>query len=222
MDQLPARSDVTVVDRETSDLELMARVQGGDTVALQRLIDCYWPALVKYAYRLLDDHDMAEDVVQDAFVALWEERTRWWPASAPRPVLYRIARNLALNELKAQAARRRLEQRQRDKRSAPPPTPIQWVEAEELRQATIRAVDALPPRRREVFVLARFHGLTYREIAEVMEIAPQTVANQMMAALAAVQRSLTPLLRHTVTDIELGKASSPRTLTVDSMSFVRR
>jgi RNA polymerase sigma-70 factor (ECF subfamily) len=52
------------------------------------------------------------------------------------------------------------------------------------------AITALPERRREIFVLSRYHGLSYREIAEVLEISPQTVANQLSAALATLRESL--------------------------------
>jgi len=178
----------------STDLEVMQGLRGDDPRALQRLVECYWDGLVSYVKRMLGDVDAAEDVAQEAFVRLWEERARWWTWSVPRAVLYRIARNLALNELKVRGFR----ERQLDlQRSSGPPTsltPVQLMECEELRQAVGQAVNALPPRRREVFVLARFHGLSYREIAQTLEIAPQTVANQMATALATLEGALSPFL----------------------------
>lgn len=182
-----------------TDLEVMDALRRDDPLALQRLVACYWDGLLNYVRRMLGDVDAAEDIVQEAFVRLWEERARWWAASAPRAVLYRIARNLALNELKAHGFReRRLE---RSRASASSLTPMQLLECEELRWAATQAVNALPPRRREVFVLARFHGLSYREIGQALDIAPQTVANQMATALATLKGALAPFL-----DMPVGSA----------------
>ena len=172
----------------STDLEVMDALRRDDPRALQRLGDCYWPGLLSYVRRMLSDVDAAEDVVQEAFVRLWEERARWWASSAPRAVLYRIARNLALNELKAHSFRER--QLERTGMPASSLTPIQLLECEELHRAVTQAVNALPPRRREVFVLARFHGMSHREIAQTLEIAPQTVANQMATALATLEGAL--------------------------------
>jgi RNA polymerase sigma-70 factor (ECF subfamily) len=171
-----------------TDLEVMDALRRDDPRALQRLVDCYWHGLLSYVKRILADVDAAEDVVQEAFVRLWEERSRWWASSAPRAVLYRIARNLALNELKAHGFRERQLERTRGQTTSL--TPIQLLECEELHAAVTQAVNALPPRRREVFVLARFHGMSHREIAQTLEIAPQTVANQMATALATLEGAL--------------------------------
>jgi RNA polymerase sigma-70 factor (ECF subfamily) len=171
-----------------ADLEVMDALRRDDPRALQRLVDWYWDGLLNYVKRMLGDLDAAEDVVQEAFVRLWEERARWWASSAPRAVLYRIARNLALNELKAHGFRER--QLERTHGETTSLTPIQLLECAELHAAVTQAVNALPPRRREVFVLARFHGMSHREIAQTLEIAPQTVANQMATALATLEGAL--------------------------------
>jgi RNA polymerase sigma-70 factor (ECF subfamily) len=71
-------------------------------------------------------------------------------------------------------------------------TAAEHVEHEELGRIIARAVDALPPRRRDVFVLVRYHGLSYREAAQVLDLAPQTVANHLSMALANLRDSLAP------------------------------
>jgi RNA polymerase sigma-70 factor (ECF subfamily) len=58
----------------------------------------------------------------------------------------------------------------------------------------IEVIDELPPKRREVFVLARFHARTYRDIAEIMDISPRTVANQLSAAVRDLRKRLQPEL----------------------------
>jgi RNA polymerase sigma-70 factor, ECF subfamily len=173
---------------------LMERIHAGDPSALDTVLERYWVPLVSYAARLLQDRDAAEDVVQEAVLAVWRERTRWTPTGQLRGFLYQITRNLALNERKRMQVRRAWAQSARD---APPkrePTPLDLTERAELRDVLDTAVDALSPKRREIFILARYHGHTYREIAEIMGIPPQTVANQMSAALDDLRSRLRPLI----------------------------
>ena len=69
-------------------------------------------------------------------------------------------------------------------------SPLSPAEAAQLQRAASEAVSGLPPKRQEVFRLAREEGLTYAEIAAVMGVSPQTVANQMSLALADLRKAL--------------------------------
>lgn len=65
---------------------------------MEHLLRLHWEGVVRYTLRVVDNRDQAEDVAQEAFIRLWMYRGRWRPTSTIRPILYRIARNLALNE----------------------------------------------------------------------------------------------------------------------------
>lgn len=172
------------------DRALTEGLCGGDPEAFDAAVREYWPRLIAYATRLLDHtRGQADDVVQEALVRLWEHRRELRPSTGSLPYLYRLVRNLALDECRQHTTRRRwLESDSAQPRH--PATPLEVVEVEELRMATARAIDRLPPRRREVFVLAHLHDLSYREIADIMGISSQTVANQLSAALADLRASL--------------------------------
>lgn len=164
-----------------------------DDDALEELVQRFWSPLVAYASRLLGERAAAEDVVQTAFVRLWE-RAHVVPAGdAVRPFLYRVVRNLAANEWRRQQTHRNWLD---DECALPTPTakPSQAVEEDELAAALAAAVERLPGRRREVFVLSRYHALTNGQIAEVLSIAPQTVANQLVSALRELRVVLAPYL----------------------------
>jgi RNA polymerase sigma factor (sigma-70 family) len=77
---------------------------------------------------------------------------------------------------------------------AHPRTPLQEMESEELRLAIQRAVQELPPRRREVFILFHLHHLSYREIEEMLNIRHQTIANHLQAAVAELRSALAPFI----------------------------
>ena len=159
------------------------------TVELGELLRETWPQLVAYALRLLGDQAAAEEVVQRGFVRLWERGHAVPPGDATRPFLYRMVRNLAANEW------RRLDTQRRwiDEESFAVPEaerPDAALEAEELEAALGMAVERLPARRREVFVLSRYHGLSNGQIAEVLGVSAQTVANQLVSALKELRVQL--------------------------------
>lgn len=181
------------LDHDDCDAELMHRLRGGDGTALDEALRRYWSPVVAYLLRICDAPDVAEDVAQRTFLRLWERRSSWRQSGSLRGLLYRVARNIAVSEYRSERARERAEAVNASYAVAPP-TPLALHESEELRHALDRAIEALPTRRREVFILRCIHELSYREIAEIMGISTQTVANQLSAALATLRDTLSPLL----------------------------
>jgi RNA polymerase sigma-70 factor, ECF subfamily len=179
--------------RDASDGELLAGLREGDVAALDVLLERYWSPLIAYVARMSGTPDTAEDIAQRTFHRLWERRATWRSTGSVRGLLYRIAHNLAVSEHRSERARTRADVVGGE--AAPEPaTPLELLENEELREALDRAIQSLPPRRREVFVLRCVHDLSYKEIARVMRISPQTVANQLSHALAALRVALRPRL----------------------------
>lgn len=181
----------------------MDRLAFGDSEALDEIIRRHWDVVLDYAVRTINSADFAEDLAQEAFIALWEGRKQWERGSRPRPLLLRIIRNRSLNESRRKAVRTRLEEKVRSIETARrTPNPLQELETKELESAFRKAFEALSPRKREVFELARFQGLAYAEIAEVLGTSPQTVANQMSAALQQLRQELRSFdLEHTDSSI---------------------
>jgi RNA polymerase sigma-70 factor, ECF subfamily len=175
-----------------TDRALMIRIREGDRRAFRILVERHWAALVGYAEGILNGDDVAQDVVQETFVRVWRRRADWTPDAAVTSYLYRITRNLAFNARRDRIAE--MDRRERGGQaiisSMPGADPHQDVIAGCLQTEVEEAIRCLPERRREVFVLSRFHHLTYQEISLTMGIAPQTVANQMRAALADLRVAL--------------------------------
>lgn len=172
---------------------LVRRLAAGDVSALTAIAQWFWEPLAAYAYRIVGDQDAARDIAQEACVRLWEGRGRTPPASL-RPYLFCITRNLALDHVKTRRTRRRLLLRHGPDRARPPARPDEVFERERVTDRVQRAIQDLPERRREVFVLAYLRGLSYAEIGEVMGISPKTVQNHMTAALTELRTSLRPLI----------------------------
>ena len=163
--------------------ELMAKVQQGDAGAFELLVESYWQGTLAYVRHLSGDPERAYEVTQEAFSRLWQKREDWTGSGSVRVWLLRTARNMVFSDRRKWKVRALgVLKLAHEGRSAP--TPLEDVEALELRAAIQRAVWKLSPRRREAFVLFHLQGFSYREISGIMGVRPQTVANYLQAALA--------------------------------------
>lgn len=148
--------------------------------AIDLSIDLYFKQhyrpLCLYALHFVEDTDLAEDIVQDAFVALWERHEE---VRDIRSYLYASVRNGCLTCLR--------------KRSGYAKAAIEDIPVEELEDTADKevrlwsAIDGLPDRRRQILLLAKRDGLKYEEIASRLGISISTVRNQMSKALAALK-----------------------------------
>lgn len=171
---------------------LLQQLGRSDPVALNELLERGWDALVGFAYRFTDSLENAEDIAQESFVRLWAGRKDWAADGSPRAILYRIARNLAIDERRKRLVRDRTNNLDlKHNRTA---TPLELAEESELKCELDTALAKLPEREREIFLLSRHQGLTYAEIAEVMQLAPQTVANLLHRVLDQLRHELAPFL----------------------------
>jgi RNA polymerase sigma-70 factor, ECF subfamily len=182
------------VSDEELERTLAARITAGDVGAFAGLLDRYWGPLVRFGQQVLGSEDAAEDLAQEAFMRLWVRRATLKADTSLRAYLYRLVHNLAVDELRKRKVRGGhgfLAQTEVPN----PPTPSQVTEADELAEAAAKAIQTLPARRRDVFVLGHFHDLSYREIAEALDITPRTVANHMTLALRDLRHALRPFLK---------------------------
>lgn len=147
---------------------------------IEETFRCYYKPLCLYAMHYLHDMDLVEDVVQDCFVELWERMNAEKTVSSVKSYLYMMVRNRCLDTLK--------KDNQIDYNSLPSDLEniIQDEEAEERSLIEARlwtAIDSLPERCREVFLLSKRDGLKYKEIADKLDISVNTVENQVSKAL---------------------------------------
>lgn len=176
-----------------SEADLALRLSESDPDALNHLVNWLWKPLVSYAYRLVNDRDVAMDIAQEACVRIWRNRRRAMP-NALRAYVFRVVRNLALDHLKTQRTRSDLLRQHGVPTQSRPVTPEEALERAGVFEQVEDAIQSLPLRRREVFVLAYLKGLSYTEVADVLGIAPKTVHNQMSAALAELRKRLGSLI----------------------------
>lgn len=144
---------------------------------------------------MLGSSGEAEEVVQEVFMYVWERHEIIDETTASPAYLYRAARNGALNRIR----RHRVEQRWRGKEAAQASeyadeTASRDVEYDELVEAVQQAIERLPERCRQVYTLSRQEHLTYREIAETLDVSVKTVEAHMTRAFRRLHEMLGPLL----------------------------
>ncbi|MDA0372602.1 MAG: RNA polymerase sigma factor [Planctomycetota bacterium] len=144
--------------------------------------------LKTFAARMLGDSLAAEDVAQDAFLALYRHLEQV-PASAYRPWLYRVARNLCLDQLRRRKFKLRLfrdVERDDDQPLVPEDRggarPDQLAETREARERIEAAIEALPPKFREAFLLCEMQGLSYEDAAAILDCPVKTVSTRLFRA----------------------------------------
>lgn len=167
----------------------------GDAQAFQKLFEFYFDALYLYARRYLRASEEAEEIVSDVFMALWQNRHKLPTILNLKGYLYTSVRNRAYNFIRdhykiEQSAL--LEQNYN--------LVDQYVDPEhlylsqELYEKIEAAIQALPDRCRQIFIMVREERKSYKEVAEKLSISPKTVENQMSIALKKLQHTLAPYL----------------------------
>jgi RNA polymerase sigma-70 factor, ECF subfamily len=167
-----------------------------EAMAFRRLFELHFEELYRFAYRYVRSAETAKDLVQEGFLRLWRQRTQVdLGGRTARSYLYTVVRYQGLDYLRH---RRVQEQWQReytapqvtDHGPAPAPDPTEEITARETAAAIQQAVDALPPRQRQVLLLRWQQQASYDEIAESLGISPKTVAVHVGRALQRLREIL--------------------------------
>ena len=191
------------------EARLMLAVQAGDVFAFEELTARNQGRVYAYLQRFVGDPQLAEDLAQDVFMRVYKHRSTYRQEARFSTWLFRIAHNVAYNALRTRSRRPETlfnaaagpgsgESTQFEfeesllTRSGS--TPTQKVARLE-KQAIVRdAVQKLPPRQRQAVLLARFEGMSYQEIADVMEMSQEAVKSLICRAHKNLRDILTPFI----------------------------
>jgi len=170
----------------TRDADWLARIQCGDPVAHEALFRVFAPGLYAFLSRYVRSSAIAEDLVQDLFLAVWTHRERLHIDGSIRTYLFTAARNRALNHLKHEKIADRFRVAMLDRVDASDPSApgeSDFLAAMEVQTA----IDRLPPRCRLIFTMSRQQDMTYNQIACELGISVKTVEVQMGRALKSLR-----------------------------------
>lgn len=168
---------------------LVSRIKNGDEHAFKEFYFLMQPGIYRYLYRYLCDQNSAEDLTQETFVKFWIHRNQLNPSYSPKSYLYKIAHNLAINYIKRNHHINNSSLSKYDYLSAflnPEENYEQFFLLDEFQ----KAVNDLPERCRATFILCKYEGFKYSEIADILDVSLQTVKNQMNKAISILKKLL--------------------------------
>ena len=177
----------------TSDeRELLSRVASGDLQAFERLYRTYQPRLTRFLTTLLRRPQLIEEVLDDTMMVVWETADRFRGSSKPSTWIFAIAYR------KAHKAKMRwpdpVEEPAFDTRVSDEPLPDEELHHQRLHDSLIRAMHELSVDHRAVVDLTYFHGMGYREIAEIVDCPIDTVKTRMFHARRRLRQAMSGTL----------------------------
>jgi RNA polymerase sigma-70 factor (ECF subfamily) len=161
----------------------------------EALFHTYYKQLCRFSFRIVHDKDKAEDVVQTCFINFWQKRESISIQTSFKAYLFRSVYNRSLNEYTRSKKIINEEISVLNETSGSvSEDPILLLQAEEIQKKINQAIAAMPDGCRTVFMLSREDQLSYKEIAEMLQISVKTVENQMGKALRIMREHLFAVL----------------------------
>ena len=188
-----------------TDMELVRRVQAGEKNAFDVLVLKYQQRVVNLVMRYVRDQHIAMDISQEAFIKAYKGLQNFRGDSAFYTWLYRIAVNTAKNYLVSRGRRPPLSDVdiedamyfEGNDRLKDFDNPQNKLSSDELMEKVNHSIKALPEDLRVALTLREYDGMSYEEIADVMDCPVGTVRSRIFRAREAVEQAIQPLLEHT-------------------------
>lgn len=178
---------------------LLEKSKAGDVAAFEMLIEAYQKKIFNLAFRMIGNYDDAGDLAQEALIRIFKSISNFKEQSSLSTWIYRITTNVCLDEIRKKKNRKVLSldeeihvddgdmQRQI---MSDDPLPDELMEKEELRQIISSAIDSLPEEQKLVITLRDIQGLSYDEIARVLDCPAGTVKSRINRARFALKNVL--------------------------------
>lgn len=164
-----------------------------DFGSFEELFDSHWFELYQYAFKVLEDKAEAEDMVQEIFCELWENRNSITIESQIRAYLFGALRNKILKHFRSHGVRKKhadlLVQQLTNVTQ-----PLHDIVTDNLLETLLKEIDKFTTREKEVFILNRIEGYSVKELADKFLVSEQTIRNQINAALHKIEPIVMRLL----------------------------
>ena len=177
---------------DATEAALLAGAQGGNLFAFDEIVRRYQRRVYSTTLRIVRRHDLADDVTQEAFLRAHRALASYDRGRPFGPWICRIAANLAINHVRSPEAREEALDESALDRSPDGASdgPLDAILEKEARSVLEEAVGRLPAEQRAVFVLRTFEDLSYKEIAEALDLSVGTVMSRLSRAREKLRGAL--------------------------------
>ncbi|KUO61667.1 hypothetical protein APF79_03435 [bacterium BRH_c32] len=174
----------------SSDTELIKRINDNDIAAFEFMFKSYFAPLCNFVYIRIRNKDNAKEIVQEVFVNIYKNREHWSPKGSIKSYLYKAVKNQMINWLKYAGNSKKSDIEPDDLKTKNEPNPLELYIQKELREAYQKAVSDLPEKCREILVLVKDQGFSYKEAAALQNLSIKTVESQMRLAFQKLRKAL--------------------------------
>jgi RNA polymerase sigma-70 factor (ECF subfamily) len=172
---------------------IFLKLQEGDENAYKKIYLHYYERLCKYLINYTRDRALAEDLVQESLLKLWTNRAQLLSVASLNSYIYRLTYNLYIDYYRK---KKYIDKELEEFRSESLYELIETNDEEyqSRLEKVIKAIEELPPRCKEIFILSKQRGMSYKEIANQLKITNKTVENQIGKALTLIRERVKPNL----------------------------
>lgn len=172
---------------QQSGAKIFKNIRNGIEEEFNKLFDDYYTVLCFFANKYLNDMDLSRSLVQEVFVDIWVKREKLYINHTVKSYLYKSVKNRAIDHLRKEKEKIHLSESIENVQQIPF---HDLLEEAELNDRINSAINKLPEKCRAIFVLCRFEGLKYIEIATQLNISVKTVEMQMGIALKKLRKNI--------------------------------
>jgi RNA polymerase sigma-70 factor (ECF subfamily) len=173
-----------------SEEELVLKLKNGSQTAFSSLYAMHVKRVYAFALKILKSPALAEDIVQEVFVRLWETGPQLNPKLSLQGYLFTIARNLSLNVIRKAARETIITDEIAGHAMDKSENGLAFAQHMQTKEFVSRAVQLLPPQRKKIYELCHGDGYTYKQAAEKLGIKDATVNSQMVKAIRSIKEYL--------------------------------
>jgi RNA polymerase sigma-70 factor (ECF subfamily) len=185
---------------KNDEKKILQNLIHGDRLAFEKIFQLYFERIYYFTIKYLNNREDAEEITQEVFVKLWNRRQAIKTELSFSSYLFMIAKNAVIDVLRKKQKEAALSEELKQKRSGNYSPADSTLEYKELNNIVVSAINDLPEKRKQIFLMIREEELSYKEIAEKLSISVKTVETHMRLALQQLRKAigenydLTPIL----------------------------
>ena len=177
-------------ENQYKEKELLLLIAEGNEAAFKELYVIYAPLLASFTGKLTRSASEADEIIQETFIRLWISRDKLPHIQYHRTWIYEVASHVVFNWFRKKLREKNALSRYQERQKRYDNSLEEHIGAKDTREIIYRAIQQLPAQRKRIFILSREKGMNIPEIADSLNISPNTVKNSLVKALADIRLQL--------------------------------
>lgn len=170
--------------------ELLKLASSGNEKAFTYLFHAHKNKLFGYLFRLTNSQEITEDIIQEIFLKLWKDKSELINIAQFDAYLFRMAKNQAINAFKTIARQTLLYAEYFENQTFEVNSTDNLIQFNETQRMLAQIIESLPPQQKLVYQLSREQHLKHEEIAQMLNLSPNTVKNHIIQAINTIKQKL--------------------------------